>query len=117
AYQREYVAPRTEYEVAVAAAFAEVLGVERVGASDDFFDLGGHSLLATRVASKLRDQFGISLALRVFFEVSTVETVAAALSREIGRSGAGIPRLIPRRVTSVDRVDQLSESELDAMLS
>src|SRR5262249_9313859 len=49
-----YEAPRTPAEEIVSGIWAEVLGRERVGATDSFFDLGGHSLLATRVASRLR---------------------------------------------------------------
>jgi amino acid adenylation domain-containing protein len=53
----EYVAPRTADEIALAAIWSEVLGVERVGVYDSFFELGGHSLLATRVASRMRPRW------------------------------------------------------------
>ncbi|HKH46811.1 MAG TPA: amino acid adenylation domain-containing protein, partial [Thermoanaerobaculia bacterium] len=52
-------APRTAVEEVLAGLWAEVLGRERIGATDDFFALGGHSLLATRVISRLRAAFGI----------------------------------------------------------
>ncbi|MDT5270380.1 MAG: hypothetical protein QOH49_2566, partial [Acidobacteriota bacterium] len=74
-----YVAPRTAVEEVVAGVWGEVLRVGRVGTRDDFFELGGHSLLATRVASRLRDVFGVALPLRRLFEQPTVE----ALSRTI----------------------------------
>src|SRR5262249_9060400 len=59
-----YVAPRTAMEGMLAGAFAEVLGVERVGIHDDFFSLGGHSLLAMRAAARVRDACGVELAVR-----------------------------------------------------
>ncbi len=55
-----YLAPRGPVEEMVAAIFAEVLGLERVGAHDDFFALGGQSLLATRVVSRLRRAFAVA---------------------------------------------------------
>ncbi|MDQ3788891.1 MAG: amino acid adenylation domain-containing protein, partial [Actinomycetota bacterium] len=84
----EHVPPRTEAERAVAAVFADVLGVERVGADDNFFLLGGDSIIAIRVVSRLRDVFGAEVSPRVLFTHPTVEEFA----REVG--GAG-PEPIP----------------------
>src|SRR6185295_5648936 len=72
-------APRTPSEELVAGIFAEVLRVERVGLSEDFFALGGHSLLATQVASRVRRVFGVELPVRSVFERPTVEALAGWL--------------------------------------
>ncbi|WP_432105422.1 amino acid adenylation domain-containing protein [Streptomyces sp. bgisy091] len=74
-----YVAPRTDAEELVAEAWAEVLGLDRVGALDDFFDLGGHSLLATRVVARIRAAAGLAVPLRVLFTHRTAETFALAV--------------------------------------
>ncbi|MCX4863848.1 MULTISPECIES: non-ribosomal peptide synthase/polyketide synthase [unclassified Streptomyces] len=76
---REYIAPATEAERAVATVFAEVLGAERIGAADDFFGLGGDSLLSIQAVSRLR-RAGYPAAVRTLFDHPTV----AALAAEIG---------------------------------
>ncbi len=81
----EFVAPRTEVEQPVAAVFAAVLGVDQVGANDNFFRLGGHSLLAAKVASRLRDDLGRPVPLRLVFDCPTVAQLAEVLSA--GASG------------------------------
>ncbi|HEV7518863.1 MAG TPA: amino acid adenylation domain-containing protein, partial [Thermoanaerobaculia bacterium] len=93
-----HVAPRTPAEERVAAIWAEVLAVERVGAvgaDSDFFALGGHSLLATRVISRVRQAFGVEVPLRSLFEAPTV----AAFARQVELAGGGrqAPPLVPRR--------------------
>ncbi len=80
------VAPRTPMERAVAALWSELLGVERIGADDDFFRLGGHSLLATRLIGLVSERLGVNLSLRVIFKESTVSRLAAWIEAELLRS-------------------------------
>ena len=76
----EYRAPRTREEELLAELFAEVLGVERVGLSDSFFDLGGDSLTATRLASRVRSKFGVELPLEGIFRSPTIEQLVQNLN-------------------------------------
>ncbi|HEX6747843.1 MAG TPA: amino acid adenylation domain-containing protein [Longimicrobium sp.] len=83
-----YVAPRTPAEEVLAGIWAEVLGRERVGAEESFFDLGGHSLLATRVTARVRKAFGVELPLRAVFERPVLSGLAAEIDRLRGTGAA-----------------------------
>ena len=76
--QAEFRAPERETEVQLAAIWEELLGVDRVGLDDDFFQLGGHSLLATRLVARVRSDLGRELPLRVVFAESTLGAMAGA---------------------------------------
>ena len=76
---RAYVAPRTPIEEVLTDIWAEIIGVERVGVHDNFFDLGGHSLMAMRLMSAIRDGLGLELPLKTFFEAPTVAQMGRAL--------------------------------------
>ena len=71
--------PRGDAEELVAEVFGEVLGVEGIGALDDFFALGGHSLLATRVIARLRAAVEVDVPIRTLFARSTVAGLAVAV--------------------------------------
>ena len=77
------VPPSTPLEELIANAFAHVLDLETVGASDNFFHLGGHSLLATRVVTRLREKLDLEVALRTLFEHPTAQSLARRIEHDI----------------------------------
>ncbi|MET9503373.1 amino acid adenylation domain-containing protein [Streptomyces sp. NPDC006622] len=84
--------PHTPQEQILCDLFAQVLGLPRVGADDDFFDLGGHSLLATRLAARVRATFGARTDVRAVFEART----PAALAQRLDDGGPARPALTRR---------------------
>jgi amino acid adenylation domain-containing protein len=80
----DFAPPATETERAVAGLWTEVLGVERVGVDDSFFDLGGHSLLLARLQTLLAERLGRDLPLLKLIEHPTVRTLARWLEGDEG---------------------------------
>ncbi len=72
-------APQTSIERALEIIWASVLGIDRVGRRQSFFDLGGHSLLAVRLAAKVADVFQIRVPLSMIFEYPSIAAMADAL--------------------------------------
>ncbi|MEQ1503117.1 MAG: amino acid adenylation domain-containing protein, partial [Myxococcota bacterium] len=98
------VAPRTPTEAALAKVWAEVLGRDGIGVTDDFFASGGHSLLATRLVSRIRHELGVELPLRRLFDAPTIARLAVAIT---GAAAATTP--IP--VGPIDAPAPLSPSQ------
>ena len=84
---REFIAPRTAVETVLADIWANVLSVERVGVTDNFFDLGGHSLKAAQLFSRVRETFRVNLPLRSLFEATTVDSLARIIVAHEARPG------------------------------
>jgi amino acid adenylation domain-containing protein len=95
----EYSPPTTQTEQALSEIWASLLGLDRVGTQDDFFDLGGNSLVATQVVSRIRHAFKIELSVRALFENPTVNELAATVEEVF-----------------LARIETLSEQEAERML-
>ncbi|OIK23782.1 non-ribosomal peptide synthetase [Streptomyces malaysiense] len=87
-----FAAPRDETERIVAEVWADVLGLERVGLDDSFFDLGGHSLLATMAVSRIAGRLGRDIELRTVFEHPTVRGFAPHAA---GARTSGTAEVVP----------------------
>ncbi|NNC65444.1 MAG: amino acid adenylation domain-containing protein, partial [Gammaproteobacteria bacterium] len=90
----DFIAPSGAVEEQIAAIWMEVLGVERVGAADSFFDLGGHSLLAMQLVSRVRDSVGVELSLREVFTMPTLRAMA-------GQVQTALPQAAPQSSTEL----------------
>jgi amino acid adenylation domain-containing protein len=89
-----YIEPRTGAERAVAELWAEVLGAERVGATDGFLELGGDSISALRLVMRLSDLSGTEVPVSALFDGGTVESVAGIIS---GGKNAATGLVLPLR--------------------
>ena len=85
-----YRAPATPTEEIVAGIYAQVLGLDRVGVEDSFFDLGGDSLLAMRVVAAINKSMDAHLPVGALFEAPAV----AQLAPRIGDDGGGLEPLV-----------------------
>jgi amino acid adenylation domain-containing protein len=98
--------PRTDVERQMAAIWAEVLRLEYVYASDNFFDLGGHSLLATQLVTRVREAFQVELPLQRIFEAPTVAGLAQVVEAAQVDAMAAL----------LDGLDDLTDDEVRAIL-
>jgi amino acid adenylation domain-containing protein len=88
-----FLEPETPTEAAVAEVWQGVLGIERVGGEDNFFNLGGHSLLAARVVTQVRKRCEVDISVRALFEHPTLREFAATVD---AARGAGAMKDAPQ---------------------
>ena len=92
----EYRAPANAVEEILAGIYARVLGLERVGVEDSFFDLGGDSLSAMRVIAAINTALDAGLAVRTLFDAPTIAQLAPRIGGEAGRRSRWWPASGPR---------------------
>ncbi|HAV89891.1 MAG TPA: non-ribosomal peptide synthetase, partial [Eubacterium sp.] len=90
--EKEYIGPRNEVEEKICNAFAEILGIEKVGVRDGFFELGGHSLRATRLVNRIEEQTGKRIALKDIFSNQTPEKIAMLVNETVEEEYTPIPK-------------------------
>jgi aspartate racemase len=87
-----FVAPETEVERKLAAAWIKVLGVDQVGVHDNFFDLGGYSLLAVKLVNEIEKELGQKIPLMTLFQTATIAGLAGVLAN--GSKPSSWPTLV-----------------------
>jgi len=109
--ERAAAPPRTPLEELLANLWAELLGLDSVGADDDFFALGGHSLLAARLRSRLREVLGVELPLRALFDTPTLGGLARSVEGRL-EAGGEVPGPIAPRPAGVEAPLSLAQERL-----
>ncbi|WP_184316576.1 non-ribosomal peptide synthetase [Pseudomonas rhodesiae] len=110
---REYIAPQSELEQQVAAIWAEVLHVQRVGLHDNFFELGGHSLLATQVVVRLRERLHAEFDVKSIFTAPTLADFSAYVAAQQTNNSPVQDAL----AKSLEALKRLSAEDLDKLIS
>jgi amino acid adenylation domain-containing protein len=105
-----FEAPRTPTEQVIAGIFSEILGVDRVGVNDSFFQLGGHSLLATQVVSRVFEYLQVTVEVRSVFEQPTPAGLAASILAD----AATRPR-IERIAEMLISLSDVADDDLDSL--
>ncbi|MCP4821059.1 MAG: KR domain-containing protein, partial [Shimia sp.] len=80
----DFVEPSNDIERTLAGFWQDLLGVDKVGIRDSFFDLGGHSLIAVRLFAMVKKAYRIEFPISVLFEAPTIETCAAMIAERVG---------------------------------
>ena len=95
---KDLAGPRNPIQDMLSGIWGDILGQERVGIHDNFFDLGGHSLLATRVISRIREVFHVELPMRRLFESPTIAGLAEAVEVAL-KAGSGLEYIPIERIS------------------
>jgi hypothetical protein len=107
-----YVAPRTALETSLCEIWQSVLGVERVGVTDNFFALGGHSLLVMRVVTRVRAELGVDVAVRQLFETRDLAELAVAIAR-VSQSTLAVDAAV---AGALNELEGMSDDDLAKLL-
>jgi amino acid adenylation domain-containing protein len=94
-----FVAPRTPAEKSLASIWMKLLGINRIGINDNYFELGGDSLLATQLASQVRSVFEVELPLVELFRHPTLSEMATSIEEAI-----------------IEQMEEISDEEAEQLL-
>jgi amino acid adenylation domain-containing protein len=98
-YEKVFIAPTNRVEQQLKEIWEEVLGVQPIGITDNFFDLGGHSILAVKLFAQVEKIFAQKLPLATLFQAPTIEQLAIILNQQNNISWSS---LVPIQAGSSD---------------
>lgn len=91
-----YVAPRNDLEISLATAWARVLGVPRIGITDNFFEMGGSSLSVLKLIVEMQNATGIEITLGAVFRFPTIAALVESLGSDAAKNASVVVPLQPR---------------------
>ncbi|MGA9504285.1 MAG: phosphopantetheine-binding protein, partial [Terriglobales bacterium] len=106
-----YVAPQTTLQEVILTVWSSILGIEKIGIEDDFFELGGDSVLATQIISRLSRMFRMDLPPIVLFDASTIDKLAHYIIAHEARPG-----LAEKTAAVLKRIEGMTEEEVTRSL-
>ena len=98
-WREAFIAPRTPAEKSLASIWTKLLGINRIGINDNYFELGGDSLLATQLVSQVRSVFEVELPLVELFRHPTLAEMAASIEEAI-----------------IEQMEEMSDEEAEQLL-
>ncbi len=91
--KREYVPARSEVEASLVAIWEEMLGIDKIGVHDNFFEMGGHSLLAIQLISRINNHFKTNLAVTALFDQPTIDLFVKNIPQSVSLHNLSMPVL------------------------
>ncbi|MGX5686870.1 amino acid adenylation domain-containing protein [Chryseobacterium cucumeris] len=114
--RRQYTVPKNKLEADLVEIWQEVLGIEQVGITDDFFELGGQSLIVGQVINKINQRLGKTVSFKTFFLHPTIERISGQLSNNGYQEIPKVPEVPSYPLTSSQNrlwlVSQIEEGSL-----
>ncbi|WP_136669411.1 non-ribosomal peptide synthetase, partial [Flavobacterium sp. H122] len=77
--KKEHVEPRNESEEMMVEIWKNILRLDKLGVTDNFFDLGGHSLIATKLINQIHKEFNVKLTVNQLFDNQTIEDLVQVI--------------------------------------
>jgi aspartate racemase len=107
-----YLAPRNAVERTIVGIWSQLLGVQRIGVNDNFFNLGGHSIFAIQLLSRLNQAFNLDLQIRVIYDQPSLAALAGAIVQIQAEQAdsSELNRLLAE-------LEKISDEEAQAMLA
>jgi FkbM family methyltransferase len=102
-----FISPRTPIEQHLADFWQQILGIDKVGIDDSFFDLGGNSLLATQIISRIREAFDVELSIGEFFKDPKIVNLALAITQIQSK----------KKDSNSNKTSEIQEDEIEHLLT
>ncbi|MCP5063932.1 MAG: SDR family NAD(P)-dependent oxidoreductase, partial [Ignavibacteriae bacterium] len=108
----EYVEPKTDLEKQIFPEWIKLLGIEKIGINDNFFDLGGDSLIGTQLVSRMRKIFSVDIPIKAIFENATIKGIAELIEKEKNNGSVDEAKKLSNVLDLLDNISDEAAAKL-----